>query len=153
MVVYATEPEVQSNLLGRLGGASCTVTVMNVTFPDREAGDGGLLDRGAMLEPNGPVIYGAPSSPSVLASAHATEAPEYPLVVSSNAKRPIKSRRPLYESLLSFERRGVVIVERFMHRMDLVLSPAAALVIMTCDAQQPVSCIISVFARNFCIKT
>ena len=74
---------------------------------------------------------GAGGAAALAASPQAQQAQpaDYPLVVSSDALRPIRALRSLYESVLRLEQQGVVLVERRLSLVDLVLSPSAALVV------------------------
>ncbi len=65
------------------------------------------------------------------AAQPAAPPPDWPLVLSNSSVRPVKSRRDLYESIITLENEGTVIVERTMQHLDMVLSPSAALIILT----------------------
>lgn len=51
------------------------------------------------------------------------------MVVSSDASRPIRQQRALYETVLQLEKEGACVVERPLSLIDAVLSPSAALII------------------------
>ena len=150
IVLYASEPELQARLQVVLAETPRPQHVLQVELgpsqPERlvppgpglpagAAGAGRLLPAAqphaaapAAHQPAGPVA----AAPAV---ATAPQGRDWPLVVSSDPSRPIRTRRGLYESVLQLEREGACVVERKLGLVDLVLSPSAALIVHDNSAQ------------------
>jgi hypothetical protein len=80
-----------------------------------------------------PVAAAAPEI-TLKAAVPAAPTPDWPLVLSNSTLRPVKSCREVYESIISLENEGASIVERSMKHLDMVLSPSAALIILSEEA-------------------
>jgi hypothetical protein len=65
-------------------------------------------------------------------------------VVTSRPGSLLRTRRALYEAVLTMERDGAVVVERRMALADVALSPSACLVVWTDDALG-----VGAFARTY----
>ena len=74
---------------------------------------------------------------TVNAGPHIRIAGETGLIAPGNApRRPIASRRPLYEAVLAVEREGACVVERRLALLDVVLTPCTGLVVADNGAAQ-----------------
>lgn len=133
VVVYVSEEPSQRAVLEALEGAACGVTTLRVSWP----GDGGG-EAAPPAEAPRPAPPAQPAAPAAAAPpappAAQRPAPDWPLVVSSDARRPVRRRRPLLEALLELEREGAAVAERPLALLDLVLSPSAALMIFPNEA-------------------
>lgn len=141
VVVYSTETDAQQSVLACLEGRECSITLLQITAPvtpTKRVEERPRSQMRAVVEHHVFMKATAAASAFPLGETPIVPAPDWPLVVSSSPERPIKNRTALYEGLLGLERSGAVIVERLMQRIDLVLSPSAALVVVLCEDEQPV---------------
>lgn len=148
VVIYVSEPDIQQKVQEVLhvpasasaAAASnmqpaCSITVLAVSVKPLELSPQVEQEQLPLSIPSKQQILPAPAPAELtLKTAVPTEStPDWPLVLSNSAVRPVKSCRKLYESLITLENEGTVIIERSMQHVDMVLSPSAALIMISED--------------------
>ncbi|PRW45191.1 hypothetical protein C2E21_6279 [Chlorella sorokiniana] len=155
VVVYASEPATKVELRP-LSQLPCPLHFLEVPLPSlgtagplQAAPPAAAVAAGAAAprlaqqgsHAAGPALQAGPPGVARVQHAARTAAPfaaqpepaapsiDWPLIISSDPCRPIRSSRPLYEAVLALEQQGAAVVERPLSLVDLVLSPSAGLVV------------------------
>jgi hypothetical protein len=151
VVVYCSEEHLQQAVIRSLQDAQVAITAYQVTLPlsvtnvPRDNAETGAVHVSPQQHPQqvstvekrpGSSVPAMPS-PKLPPCATIAAGPDWPLVVSSSPGRPLRTRRALHEAVLSIERRGGIIIERDLDLIDMVLSPSAALSIVSMPRHQP----------------